>query len=146
MLHFADRPLECIHNQDTVLWTVSLCLWIFCPWFVTLVWCDCHHCVLKWLTCCFFYQVKYLGAVDEKESFGYIMQALYRSWNCNNDSNGVPLICLGRGMFCQDWHLAVLFGSVVELVWNVEVSLSFPGEELGLSPFKYGPSWTYILM
>jgi hypothetical protein len=41
-------------------------------------------------------------------------------------------------MFCQDWHLAlgtwlglveVCSGLVVELVWNVEVFLSFGSEE-----------------
>jgi hypothetical protein len=75
-----------------------------------------------------FNQIKYLGIIDEKDSFGYIMRAFYISWNCNNDYNGVPFIYLGKGMFCQDWHLAlgtwlglveVCFGWVVELVWNV---------------------------
>jgi hypothetical protein len=107
LLHFVDKPLECIHNQDTILWTMNMCLWIFYPWFVVFAWCDCHHYILKWMIYHFFYQIKYLGAIDENDSFGYIMQALYISWNCNNDYNGVPFIYLCKGMFCQDWHLAL---------------------------------------
>jgi hypothetical protein len=88
LLHFANKPLECIHNQDTCTLDDEHVFVDFLPMI-------CDICVV-WLSPLYFemddlfYFTKssIFGAIHEKDSFGYIMQALYISWNCNNDYNG----------------------------------------------------------